>query len=207
LHPVKGLPRLVQAWATIENDKAESVPLKSRNWESKKLKSEDPGQGKGDWVLVLAGPDEGGHRCELESIVTGLGCQSSVMFADELNDKQKWGALAAADLFVMPSDFENFGVAIVEAMFAGLPVLTTTGTPWSELPLQSAGWWIAPSPVALARALREAVEMPDQQRRAMGQRAMALARQFQPEQTVASLIEVYRWLLARGPRPECVRLE
>src|ERR1035441_10260447 len=146
LHPVKGLPRLLQAWARIQSEKAGSDPMKSRNRESRKLKSEDgpvkwqkdftgqEGRRLGDWVLVLAGPDEGGHRRELESLVAGLGCRDSVKFTGELDDVQKWGALAASDLFVMPSDFENFGNAIVEAMVSGLPVITTTGTPWQELP-------------------------------------------------------------------------
>ena len=123
LHPVKGLPRLLRAWARIQTEKAGSQE---------------------EWILVLAGPDEGGHRRELESLVAGLGCQRSAMFVGELNDEQKWAALTAAELFVMPSDFENFGNAIVEAMSCAVPVITTTGTPWKELGATGAGWCIEP---------------------------------------------------------------
>ena len=206
LHPVKGLPRLLRAWAL----------LKSGNWESRKQKSEggpvkwqkdftgQEGRRTGDWVLVLAGPDEGGHRRELESLVAELGCQNSVKFTGELDDVQKWEALAASDLFVMPSDFENFGNAIVEAMSCAIPVITTTGTPWEELRTGGAGWWVEPAVEELTGALREALAMSDEQRRAMGGRAFQLAERFRPGRVGEDLIAVYQWLLGRGAQPGCV---
>ena len=114
LHPVKGLARLVQAWAEVQRFAVRG------QWSS--------GPTHETWQLILAGPDEGGHREEIESLVAECGCRDSVVFPGELDEKQKWGALAAADLFVMPSDFENFGNAIVEAMSCAVPVITTTGT-------------------------------------------------------------------------------
>jgi glycosyltransferase involved in cell wall biosynthesis len=206
LHPVKGLPRLLRAWAL----------LKSRNWESRKQKSEDgpvkwqkdftgqEGRRLGDWVLVLAGPDEGGHRRELESLVAELRCQNSVKFTGELDDVQKWEALAASDLFVMPSDFENFGNAIVEAMSCSIPVITTTGTPWEELRTAGAGWWVEPAVEDLTGALREALVMSDEQRRIMGGRAFQLAERFRPRRVGEDLIAVYQWLLGKGAKPGCV---
>jgi glycosyltransferase involved in cell wall biosynthesis len=156
---------------------------------------------------VLAGPDEGGYRRKLESLAAQLGCQESVMFAGELNEKQKWGALATADLFVMPSDFENFGNAIVEAMSCAVPVITTTGTPWEELRTTGAGWRVAPEVETLTRALSEALAMSDDQRRAMGDRAFRLAERFRPGRIGEDLIQVYQWLLGTGPKPGCVVLK
>ena len=155
---------------------------------------------------MLAGPDEGGHRRELEAQIARLGCRGSVMFAGELNDPQKWAALAAADLFVMPSDFENFGNAVVEAISSGLPV-TTTGTPWQELPAAGAGWWVEPTVAALAAALREAFQIPEEKRREMGRQALNYSQRFRPARAVADLIQVYQWLLGQSPRPACVRVE
>jgi glycosyltransferase involved in cell wall biosynthesis len=200
LHPVKGLPRLLQAWAKIHGEKAERRKQKSAQ------KTESEGRSPEDWVLVLAGPDEGGYRRELESFVGQLGCRNNVMFTGQLDEHQKWGALAAADLFIMPSDFENFGSAIVEALSSGVPVITTTGTPWEELPAAGAGWWVQPTVEDLARALCEALAMPDGQRRAMGHRAVPIAERFRPERIAADLIHLYEWLLGRGERPECVVL-
>jgi glycosyltransferase involved in cell wall biosynthesis len=187
LHPVKGLERLVRAWGNIQTEQAESRKQK--------------------WVLVLAGPDERGYRREVESLVAELRCGDSVVFTGELDDQQKWGALAAADVFVMPSDFENFGNAIVEAMSCAIPVITTTGTPWEELRTAGAGWWVEPRVEELTAALREALAMPEEQRQAMGKRAARLAAKFSPEQAGADLIQVYRWLLGENLRPACVRLD
>jgi len=182
LHRVKGLGRLIEAWS--------SLCAFHR-----------------DWLLLLAGPDEGGCQAELEARIEQAGCARSVLFSGPLDDAEKWAALAQASLFVMPSDFENFGISIAEAMLSELPVIATTGTPWRELPAASAGWWIEPSVDKLASALREGIEMTDDQRREMGRRAAALAARFRPEHAAAALIQVYQWLLALGPRPECVRVD
>jgi glycosyltransferase involved in cell wall biosynthesis len=179
LHPVKGLPRLVRAWSQF--------PEHHQNW-----------------VLVLAGPDEAGHRKELETLVVELHCQNRILFTGELDEARKWSALAAADLFVMPSDFENFGSSIVEAMACGVPVITTTGTPWKELPGAGAGWCVEPALEPLAGALREALGLSDEQRHNLGRRAADLASRFRPEKAAADLISVYQWLLGRGERPGCV---
>jgi glycosyltransferase involved in cell wall biosynthesis len=191
LHPVKGLARLVQAWAEVQRFAVRG------QWSS--------GPTHETWQLILAGPDEGGHREEIESLVAECGCRDSVVFPGELDEKQKWGALAAADLFVMPSDFENFGNAIVEAMSCAVPVITTTGTPWEELRRAGAGWWVAPRVESLAKALREALAMSETQRQEMGKRAAGLAARFSPQQAGADLIQVYRWLMDEIPRPPCVR--
>ncbi len=181
LHRVKGLARLVRAWPAV------SAP--------------NP-----QWLLVIAGPDEGGHRAELESLVARVGCQCSVVFTGQLDDSQRWAALAAADLFVMPSDFENFGNAIVEAMSCAIPVITTTGTPWQDLPGAGAGWCVRPEVEELAEALREALALSDAQRQAMGRRASTLAERFRPERVADELIQVYQWLLGTAQTPACVLL-
>jgi glycosyltransferase involved in cell wall biosynthesis len=192
LHQVKGLARLIQAWARVRKEKAGS-------------REQRAGSGE-EWILVLAGPDEGGYRRELESLISQLGCRNSVVFTGTLNEKEKWGALAAAELFVMPSDFENFGNAVVEAMSCAVPVISTTGTPWEELNTAGAGWWVSPSVEGLADALREALAMSDAERRAKGERALRLAERFSPGRIGKDLIEVYQWLLGTGPRPVSVSL-
>ena len=194
LHPVKGVARLVEAWAQIQKQKAES----------RKQKSDFCPLPSDLWSLVIAGPDEAGMRPGLEATLREAGCSDSVIFTDQLDEEQKWAAYRAADLFVMPSDFENFGNAIVEAMLSGLPVITTTGTPWKELSSAGAGWCVEPNVEAVRDALGAALALTDDTRQAMGRRAAALAAKFSPEQAGADLIQVYEWLLGRGPRPGCV---
>jgi len=200
LHPVKGVARLVEAWARIQTRKAESRKQKLPQ------STEVAGRGTRDWVLLLAGPDEAGMRPALEATLRARGCAQSVIFTGQLDEGQKWAAYQAADLFVMPSDFENFGNAIVEAMCCGIPVITTTGTPWEELRTAGAGWWVPPTVADLALALGDALALPDDQRQAMGRRALPIAERFRPERVAADLIHVYEWLLGREERPGCVML-
>lgn len=180
LHPVKGLPRLLAAWAQLTDLHA-------------------------GWQLVLAGPDEGGWRVQFERQAAAAGCAASILWAGPLDERRKWAALAAADLFVMPSDFENFGMAIAEALLAGVPVVTTDGTPWQALVEERAGWQVARDPAALAAALREAMTLPDDERRARGARGRHLAACFSPARVAAQLRELYGWLSGAGERPGFVR--
>ena len=75
-----------------------------------------------------------------------------------------------ADLFILPTRSESFGMAVAEALACGLPVITTTGAPWQGLVTHRCGWWVERSVDALAAALREAVALTPDQRRAMGDR-------------------------------------
>jgi glycosyltransferase involved in cell wall biosynthesis len=136
-----------------------------------------------------------------------LRCRNSVVFTGPLHGPDKSNAFATADLFVMPSDFENFGTAIAEAMLAGLPVITTTGTPWRDLKREGAGWWISPDAESLRITLSEVLNLSDTELRARGERSRQLARPFQSDPVARRLLSVYRWLLGRRERPQCVRVD
>jgi glycosyltransferase involved in cell wall biosynthesis len=77
-------------------------------------------------LLVLAGPDEGdGYRQYLESFAAKMGLDGGVLFTGPLYGDAKWGAYRDADLFVLPSQNENFGNTAAEAVACGTPVLVT----------------------------------------------------------------------------------
>jgi glycosyltransferase involved in cell wall biosynthesis len=61
--------------------------------------------------------------------------------------------LYAAHVFIMPSKSENFGHAIYEALHAGLPVITSSNTPWNELELQPAGLNVQAVPAEISKAI------------------------------------------------------
>lgn len=181
LHPVKGLKRLADSWAQLQGSHPE-------------------------WHLMLAGPDEDGYRDTLEAQLHELNCHGTVSFCGALDSDTKWSAYAAADLFVMPSDFENFGTSIVEALASGTPVVTTTGTPWRELTRCRAGWWVAPDVSALTAALHEGMQCDQDDRREMGRNACQIARRFAPDRIGADLVALYDWLVQpNATRPAFIK--
>ncbi len=77
-------------------------------------------------VLVMAGPDEGdGYRQRLETLAAQSGLNGDVLFTGPLYDESKWAAYRDADVFVLPSQNENFGNTAAEAIACGTPVLVT----------------------------------------------------------------------------------
>ena len=177
LHPVKGLMNLVEAWAQVR---------------------------PAEWELVLAGPDADGYRAEVEQRVRDLGLDG-VDCVGEVSDAEKWDLYAAADLVVLPTFSENFGIVVAEALAAGVPVITTTGAPWRDLETHACGWWVEIGVDPLAAALAEATALPDEARRAMGERGRALIeRDYSWSRVAEEMSAVYRWLLGEAPRPNCV---
>lgn len=77
--------------------------------------------------LVIAGNDEEGYEPRLREIAGAAGIDGRVHFVGPVHGAEKWRLLAAADLFVLPSYSENFGIALLEAMAVGVPVITTPG--------------------------------------------------------------------------------
>jgi glycosyltransferase involved in cell wall biosynthesis len=182
IHPVKGLANLLQAWYRIG-------PLP-------------------DWEMVLVGPDNGGHRRVLELLVKKLGIVDTVRFVGAVSECDKWQWYQNSDLFVLPSFSENFSVSVAEALASGLPVVTTTGTPWQEVRERSCGWWVEPSVEALSNALSQALALTDDERHVMGVNGSTWARSRFSWQTVAEeLHSLYAWLAQGGTAPRTVRFK
>lgn len=178
LHPVKGLAMLLEAWAQVQPT---------------------------DWRLVIAGPDQRGYRASMERLASQLGIADRAAFVGPVHGAAKAHLLAAADLFVLPSHSENFGVVVAEALAAGAPVITTTGTPWGLLPAHGAGWWVSPDVASLAAAVEEATLLPAVALRDMGERGRALARERYDWSAIAATSgNAYRWLVHGGPAPSAI---
>jgi len=161
-----------------------------------------------DWKLILVGPSEGGHRSELEAQVQRQGGGDDIIFEGEVPDDEKWSYYRDADLFILPTYSENFGIVVAEALAAGVPVITTTGTPWKEVATHGCGWWVEPDVDALQGALNEAVQCSDEERAAMGARGRVLVKERYSWQRVGKQMKAtYHWMLGNRDRPEWIRLE
>src|SRR5262249_15143302 len=142
---------------------------------------------------------------EVQSAIDKKTMSGQFDFVGKVAEDQKWALYEKADLFVMPSKSENFGIAIAEAMACGVPVITTRGTPWEELVTHRCGWWIEPNPVALADALRHALSLSDAERHEMGRRGRQLIEsKYTWPRVAGEMKSVYEWVLGLGPKPNCV---
>jgi glycosyltransferase involved in cell wall biosynthesis len=92
------------------------------------------------WRLVIAGPDQVGWRQDLEALAARLGVADQIIWTGMLEGALKWGSLAAAEVFVLPSHQENFGVVVAEAQACGVPVLVSNKINiWREVAESASG--------------------------------------------------------------------
>jgi glycosyltransferase involved in cell wall biosynthesis len=81
----------------------------------------------------VIGADEAGHEAEIKARVESRGLTGAVTFGGPRYGDEKVAVMQAADLFVLPTHSENFGIVVAEALACGVPVITTKGAPWEEL--------------------------------------------------------------------------
>ena len=176
IHPKKGLDRLILAWAQIA--------------------SEFPG-----WRLRLVGPSEADHADALKKLAKDRHLDT-VDIAAPVYGSEKTALLASAELFALPTLHENFALTVAESLAVSTPVISTKGAPWADLESTGCGWWIDHGVEAMATALRSAMSLPPEERRAMGNLGRAwMARDFGWDRIGAQMIDVYRWLVAGRDQP------
>jgi glycosyltransferase involved in cell wall biosynthesis len=96
--------------------------------------------------LVLAGPDQTPFASQLKRQFRASDISPLVQFLGELDEKTKIKAYRAADLFLLPSKSENFGIVVAEALAAETPVIVSNQTPWEIVGKENAGDWIERDP-------------------------------------------------------------
>lgn len=144
LHPVKGVEMLLEALAM----------LRPRGW-----------------ICQIAGMGNPSYEYYLRKRTERLHLQNLVTFLGPISGQEKHRVLAEADAFVLPSFSESFGIAIAEAMSWGLPVLTTSATPWHVISDERLGWIVNPNLNSLSRALFELCLSSPEDLSIMGQKS------------------------------------
>jgi glycosyltransferase involved in cell wall biosynthesis len=125
-----------------------------------------------DLDLVVAGPDRDGSQASLRRICAEKGIAARVFWPGMIRGDLKWGALRAADAFILPSHQENFGIAVVESLAAGRPVLTTNKVNiWREIQQDGAALIEDDTLEGTERLLRRWLQLPPAEREAMAARA------------------------------------
>lgn len=178
IHPSKGVEKLIEAWDRIKPN---------------------------NWHCIIAGPDELGHRLQLEKLVQSKNLTDFFQFIGFVSGKEKAELFRKSDIFVLPTESENFGIVVAEALAFGLPVLTTTGAPWSDLIKYNCGWWKEINIDSFTEGLKEAMFCSDEQRVAMGLRGrLLIEKAYSWKLSAKMMIEAYLWLLGVGLKPDFV---
>jgi glycosyltransferase involved in cell wall biosynthesis len=110
--------------------------------------------------LVFAGPDEGGMKEKLQQISGTLGIAHWVQIRDAAYGDEKWSAYRDADVFVLPSQNENFGNTAGEAVAAGTPVVVTDKCGVAPLLADVAGLVVPHDATAIAQAVARVLWEP-----------------------------------------------
>ncbi len=147
IHPKKGIEMLIKAVSRLKD-------LKFR--------------------IIIAGEGDSKYIASLEKLISENGLDRNILFFGGVYGDDKWSLYKQADVFVLPTYSENFGLVVIEALAAGVPVITTKGTPWEELETYKCGWWIELGVSQLANALKEAFYTSRVELRNMGERGRTL---------------------------------
>jgi len=179
VHPVKGLDMLLPAWGAVQD----RFP---------------------HWCLRIMGPDNGGYLANMKGLSDKLGLKR-IEFCGPVYGDEKWQVYADADLFILPSYSENFGMAVAEALASGTPAIATKGTPWAGLESNNAGWWIDISVDSLVAWLEYALSCAFETVAKKGGHGREwMQREYSWRHITHMMAESYSWILHDGKKPECI---
>jgi glycosyltransferase involved in cell wall biosynthesis len=175
------------------------------------------------WQLVIAGPDEQGTKEKLKALSEKLNLTTAetrdvasaedadVVFLGPVYGDEKWALMHRAEIFVLPSRSENFGMVVGEALSCGVPAVTTAVGPWGKgerslaradgrgdgLPLARTGLFVVETSVeGIAEGLRRMMALSDAERKEMGRQGCEwVRREFSWESVARQMVEAYEEVL------------
>ena len=179
IHPVKGLINLLKTWERVK-------PYKK------------------NWKLVIAGPSDSNYSNILERFIKDKSLEKNVVLLGPVEGDDLLSLYSQSKLFVLPSFTENFGMVVLEALSYGLPVITTKGTPWSQLISSNCGWWVEPNVENLSYAINLAVNLDDIKLQEMSLNAIQLSEEYNWKNIGEEFHKVYQWLLGKSVKPDSI---
>lgn len=181
IHPRKRLDLLIKTWFTLCSSFQE-------------------------WDLLIYGPvGDKKYMNKIMSIIRDNDQSDRVLIKDMIVGRERLLAHTAADLFVLPSYFENYGMAIAEALASRTPVIATKGSPWCDIRRKNAGWWINSDEKSLTIALKEAFELNESALEEKGNNGHNLIKNSHDWHNRATEMKaVYKWMLDGEKRPNII---
>lgn len=161
-----------------------------------------------DIEILIIGKGDDTYETFLREEAERLGIADRVKFLGFLNGQGKFEQLARLDALFVPSDMENFGMIIPEALIVGTPVMASLGTPWQALNAERCGWWVDASPHSIADVIFDICSLTPEEHKAMGQRGREyILRTYASNKVASQMLSLYRWLLGNAEKPDFVYIE
>ena len=158
-----------------------------------------------DLEVIIMGSGSPEYESFLRGEAKRLGIEERVHFLGFISGDEKFRQLAGLDALFVPSDMENFGMIIPEALLVGTPVMASLGTPWESLNTERCGWWVDNSPESIAKVIDKISQSSSEQLREMGLRGRDLVlSRFESSKVASSMYRLYKWLNGEAPKPEFV---
>ena len=179
VHPRKRIERLIYAFDALRNELQEAE-------------------------LLIIGADDKEYEAFLHNEVERLHLKN-VRFTGFLTGTEKDEAIMSLSYLVVPSDFENFGNIVTEALVRGVPVIASKGMPWQELEEWNCGWWIDNDQQTIDQTLKKVIHISEPKRIQMGMNGKQLIQKNYAVNTLGKkMTQLYHWIIDGGPQPEFV---
>lgn len=160
---------------------------------------------RGQIRLVIMGKGDEQYEQFLRKEVERLALTANVEFKGFINGREKFEQLSQLDALFVPSDFENFGMIVTEALACKTPVFASLGTPWEELNRRECGWWMDRTPENISNVMSQIVDMPSEEIDAMGERGRKLVEEkFTATSVAKQMKELYEWIYTGKDKPSFV---
>lgn len=155
--------------------------------------------------VYIMGEGDSGYKDFLKQEASRFGIADRVHFLGFVNGGEKFETLAKMDALFVPSDFENFGMIIPEALIVGTPVMASLGTPWETLNTERCGWWRDNSPESIAAIINQLYRLSNEERNAMGKRGRDyILRTFAADKVATQMLSLYKWIIGEATKPDYV---
>ena len=149
------------------------------------------------YKILVAGEGDADYVAAMKKMIEERGVQDTVQLIGGVYGNEKWRLFQSSDFFVLPTHSENFGLAIAESLASGTPVITTVGTPWTDLNDTDSGACIEIGTQPLVDALRKFLTLSDAELETMGRNGRKLIEEKYSSRVMAKeMMEVYRSHLA-----------
>lgn len=145
------------------------------------------------YKILVAGEGEADYVEDMKRMICDRGLQDIVQLIGGVYGDEKWRLFQTSDFFVLPTHSENFGLAIAESLASGTPVITTVGTPWSDLNSSEAGAWIEIGMEPLVETLRRFLSLSEDELETMGRNGRRLIEtKYSAHVMAEQMMEVYK---------------